>query len=90
MAVFFLVLLLFPSITIAQQVRPIAHASNPLMNLDSLSPSPELKTMLLNNLNKHSDGEETLEALENSRGANKHSSATTLPVALDLFKVNFV
>lgn len=73
--------------TLAQNA--IAYASNPLMNVDSLSPSPELKTMLLHNLNKHSDGGETLETLASSKShsAAKHLAAPSLPISLDLFKV---
>lgn len=73
--------LLFILISDVSAQNPVAYASNPLMNVDSLSPSPELKTMLLHNLNKHSDGEETLEALGSSkaRGPTRHS--------LDIFKV---
>lgn len=69
--------------------KPLAYASNPLMNVDSLSPSLELKTTLLHNLNKHSGGEEALETLSSSKShaAGKHSSAAALPISLDLFKV---
>lgn len=80
------------SIDGAEAQKPIAFASNPLMNVD-LAPTTELKAMLLHNLNKHSDGEETLEALgshSKSLGVPKYSAATALPpTALDVFKVYF-